>query len=367
MALPRLLFLLAITTRQSVAQWLSRDDLNCAGTTEGDIVSDTWLQCLGADGYTQLRNLCDLRVAACADRAPLNHNEKCKESIEGLFSALSCNSPTYAIEFVIIGVIIAVGVLLCYFAGLGMQSLKLRECSIVCNEVGLLVWKNWLLKKRFLKPLLMEILTPPVLLSVMVALKLLFPERQSVESVTLLPQLDPIPVDVTNMDDSIYGTILPAMPVYCLMAFAKPVPGLTAAVVREKELKFRYAMKTMGVSDTALTLSWNITYLVIYAAISFLTTILLTLPIFPGSESGFFANTSIVELFFFLLAFGLGNTAYCQLVSVFFDQVRRLVREMTRRSVLYTYGPYSIYTFTEICMSLSALDPPSSNLVVLAS
>jgi len=96
------------------------------------------------------------------------------------------------------------------------------------------------------------------------------------------------------------------------LTFIWPVTRIVASIVEEKELKIKEGMKIMGLRSSALTLSWVITY-----GIMFLISCLL---IVGGTGSNLYANSSQIMVFIFFLAFCASVFSFSFLMSTLFDK-----------------------------------------------
>ena len=111
-----------------------------------------------------------------------------------------------------------------------------------------------------------------------------------------------------------YGLVLSILSFFLVIGFVFPVSRLIRGLVLEKEMKMREGMKMMGLSDAALFGSWIATYIIFWAILAILITIISGSSIFKSS------NKASVWGVFFL--FGLSSTTFSYLISIFFSRAK---------------------------------------------
>ncbi|OQR99493.1 ATP-binding Cassette (ABC) Superfamily, partial [Achlya hypogyna] len=110
-----------------------------------------------------------------------------------------------------------------------------------------------------------------------------------------------------------YDTVASVFPLVFILAYLYAVSKVLVVLIQEKETKARELMKILGVSESAIVLSWFLTYLVIFLVASVLQALAGTL-LFPNTSGG------ILWVFFFL--FSITIWAYGFIVSTFFTNAR---------------------------------------------
>ncbi|OQS01309.1 ATP-binding Cassette (ABC) Superfamily [Achlya hypogyna] len=110
-----------------------------------------------------------------------------------------------------------------------------------------------------------------------------------------------------------FETIASVFPLVFIVAYLYAVSKVLVVLIQEKETKARELMKILGVSESAIVLSWFLTYLVIFLVASVLQALAGTL-LFPNTSGG------ILWILFFL--FSMTTWAYGFIVSTFFTNAR---------------------------------------------
>ena len=139
----------------------------------------------------------------------------------------------------------------------------------------------------------------------------------NVMGMTTLPQdtllMLPAPTRAYNNQVFLaYGGMF--VPLILVLGFLYPVSQMAKRVVLEKELRLREAMLIMGLSEAVMYTGWFIIYLVQYAVVSLIITILLKVTYVKKSNFGI-----IFFLFFF---FCLSIITLSGLIAVFFNKAR---------------------------------------------
>jgi len=96
--------------------------------------------------------------------------------------------------------------------------------------------------------------------------------------------------------------------------FNYPVTRLIKGIVEEKQLRIKEGMKMMGLTESALFMSWFATYFIIYFIMAFFITVVTSINVYSQSDQ------ALIFIFFFF--FTLASFSFCWLVSVFFNRSR---------------------------------------------
>ena len=118
----------------------------------------------------------------------------------------------------------------------------------------------------------------------------------------LIPPLPPFPFSA-----GVFFTLL------LVYAYLPPARGAVSAIVREKELRLREAMRLLGLSDAAYWFSWAATHWSGMMVSGLLCT-LLSIYTFPSTSS------IIMASFFALYSAAITASAYC--LATLFDHSR---------------------------------------------
>ncbi|KAH8952939.1 hypothetical protein BDL97_09G111100 [Sphagnum fallax] len=111
-----------------------------------------------------------------------------------------------------------------------------------------------------------------------------------------------------------YETVGPILGLMMCLTTLYPLGMLVKALVEEKENRAKETMLIMGLKPWVFTMSWLITYLVVFFLISLMVTALLSFTVFPRSDP------SILFLLFFL--FTLSLIPFGFFLSVFFSKAK---------------------------------------------
>ncbi|CAK9279363.1 unnamed protein product [Sphagnum jensenii] len=111
-----------------------------------------------------------------------------------------------------------------------------------------------------------------------------------------------------------YETVGPILGLMMCLTTLYPLGMFVKALVEEKENRAKETMLIMGLKPWVFTMSWLITYLVVFFLISLMVTALLSFTVFPRSDP------SILFLLFFL--FTLSLIPFGFFLSVFFSKAK---------------------------------------------
>lgn len=123
----------------------------------------------------------------------------------------------------------------------------------------------------------------------------------------------PLP-EAEHISDSFAETMAPILGLYLKLAFLWPFSRLVKQIVDEKERKIKEGLHMVGVNATAYMLSWIVMYLVGFAVLTLVITILCNVFLFP--------HTSFALMFVFLYSFVTSLVAMAILLSAFFDSAK---------------------------------------------
>jgi ATP-binding cassette subfamily A (ABC1) protein 3 len=138
----------------------------------------------------------------------------------------------------------------------------------------------------------------------------LLPQQGSEQCTMPEPFLFPFPVREYDQNP-FYNRVGYLLGLGLVMATLYPTSRLTKGLVEEKETKLREVMKIMGLSDSALQLSWLITGAVLFMWIACTSTLATTTSFIKSSDKG------IIFLFFAL--FCLSEVLLSMLLATFFS------------------------------------------------
>ncbi|GBG84246.1 hypothetical protein CBR_g38217 [Chara braunii] len=111
-----------------------------------------------------------------------------------------------------------------------------------------------------------------------------------------------------------YSAVSFVMGLLMCMSTLYPLGMLVKGIVEEKETRSRETMRIMGLRAWVLTLSWGITYLLIFAVAGLMVTVLLTGTFLPASDK------SVVFVLFYL--YGCSLVSFGLFMSVFFSRAK---------------------------------------------
>ncbi len=115
------------------------------------------------------------------------------------------------------------------------------------------------------------------------------------------------------------------------VAFLWPITRIAKLLVEEKESRIKEGMKMMGLSESALFLSWQFAYAIIFFIMSIIIVLATGSSIFKYSDKG--------RIFIFFWFFGLATFSYAYLLSTVFSKART-ASTMAAITYLVLYFPY---------------------------
>jgi ATP-binding cassette subfamily A (ABC1) protein 1 len=126
--------------------------------------------------------------------------------------------------------------------------------------------------------------------------------------------LRPFPAPGYTFD--IFASIIKGfLGLFLTISFTWPVTKIIGAIVLEKETRQKELMKIMGVSETALVISWILLYLILFLVQSLLITL-------TATYGGLFSHSNFFLVFLFFFLFGMSIFAFAAFVSSFFSQAK---------------------------------------------
>ncbi|CEG41294.1 atp-binding cassette superfamily [Plasmopara halstedii] len=141
---------------------------------------------------------------------------------------------------------------------------------------------------------------------------LLVPLRQAPQPY-LGASVAPFPID-SFVSSPFYDSVSTVFPIVFILSYLYSISRILVVLIQEKELRLREFMKILGVSESAIVVSWYITYILILSGSAILQA-------FVGSAS-LFANSSAVLIFLFFFLFSLSILAYGFMISTIFSKAR---------------------------------------------
>ncbi|KAF1329508.1 Abc transporter a family member 1, partial [Globisporangium splendens] len=123
----------------------------------------------------------------------------------------------------------------------------------------------------------------------------------------------PFPV-YAYVSSPFYDAVSDVFALVFILAYLYMISRVLVVFIHEKESRMREYMKILGVKESAILISWYITYI----GIAFLSAILQAL----GGLVGLFSNSSVVLIFLFFFLFGTSVLAFGFLVSAIFSKAR---------------------------------------------
>ncbi|GMF14304.1 unnamed protein product [Phytophthora lilii] len=150
------------------------------------------------------------------------------------------------------------------------------------------------------------------LLSPIAREQLLVPLRQAPQPY-FATTLAPFPIE-TFLSAPFYEQISSVFPLVFVLAYLYAISRVLVVLIQEKETRSREYLKILGMSESAIILSWYITYLIIFTVSAFLQAI--------ASTAGLFPNSDPVLIFIFFLLFSLSVLAFGFFMSTLFSRSR---------------------------------------------
>lgn len=150
------------------------------------------------------------------------------------------------------------------------------------------------------------------LLSTTAIEQLLFPLRQAPQPY-FATVVAPFPIE-SFLSAPFYDQVSSVFPLVFVLAYLYAVSQVLVALIQEKETRSREYLKISGMSESAIILSWYITYLLIFTLSAILQAI--------ASGAGLFPNSDFVLIFSFFLLFSLSVLSFGFFISAFFSRSR---------------------------------------------
>ncbi|CAI5718847.1 unnamed protein product [Peronospora effusa] len=123
----------------------------------------------------------------------------------------------------------------------------------------------------------------------------------------------PFPIEA-YVDSPFYDQVADMFAVVFILSYLYSISRILVVLIQEKELRLREYMKILGVKETAIVVSWYITYILIL----FMGSILQALT----GNVGLFSNSSVVLVFLFFFLFSLSVLAFGFMISTIFSKAR---------------------------------------------
>ncbi|KAF1315573.1 Abc transporter a family member 1, partial [Globisporangium splendens] len=123
----------------------------------------------------------------------------------------------------------------------------------------------------------------------------------------------PFPINAYT-SSPFYDQVKDVFALVFILAYLYMVSRILVVFIQEKESRMREFMKILGVKESAILISWYMTY----TGIAFVGAILQAL----AGLAGLFSNSSVVLVFLFFLLFGMSVLAFGFLVSAIFSKAR---------------------------------------------
>lgn len=210
------------------------------------------------------------------------------------------------------------------------------------RQIGNVVWKNFILKRRKWKSWLVEMMLPLVFSGILVVLANLESVVEDSEKEDLEGELELEGCDALEMNgkpskalQSLYNNLQPVVGIFFLLTYLRFVAALSAAMVLEKETKIREGLKMMGVPDRTLALSWYGTHCILFTPLA----LILALEVKYGKV---FPSTSLGSIFLFFWSFGLAMVSFCFMVAPWHDRSKTVALSAAFLWVLLYFPFYMV-------------------------
>eukprot|EP00941_MAST-03F_sp_MAST-3F-sp1_P006540 g6540.t1 len=125
----------------------------------------------------------------------------------------------------------------------------------------------------------------------------------------------PFPTSEFKSDPFYESAIPQVMTTLFVVAFCVPVFYFISRLVFEKESKIREGMAMMGLNQSALAVSWIISYMQKFTFHAIVCAVLLTKAVFDG-----LFDTSWILMFMLFFLYGFNTTCFCFMISQCFDK-----------------------------------------------
>ncbi|KAG7399525.1 hypothetical protein PHYBOEH_008650 [Phytophthora boehmeriae] len=123
----------------------------------------------------------------------------------------------------------------------------------------------------------------------------------------------PFPIE-SFLSAPFYDQVSSVFALIFVLAYLYAISRVLVVLIQEKETRSREYMKILGMSDSAIILSWYITYFIIFTVSAILQAI--------ASRAGLFPNSDPVLIFIFFLLFSFSVLAFGFFMSTLFSRSR---------------------------------------------
>ncbi|KAL3658018.1 hypothetical protein V7S43_017060 [Phytophthora oleae] len=142
--------------------------------------------------------------------------------------------------------------------------------------------------------------------------QLLVPLRQAPQPY-FATTVAPFPIE-SFLSAPFYDQVSTVFPLVFILAYLYAISRVLVVLIQEKETRSREYLKILGMSESAIILSWYITYFIIFTLSAILQAIASTAGLFPNSDS--------VLIFIFFLLFSLSVLSFGFFMSTLFSRSR---------------------------------------------
>ncbi|KAG3081260.1 hypothetical protein JG687_00006803 [Phytophthora cactorum] len=142
--------------------------------------------------------------------------------------------------------------------------------------------------------------------------QLLVPLRQAPQPY-FATTVAPFPIE-SFLSAPFYDQVSSVFPLVFVLAYLYAVSRVLVVLIQEKETRSREYLKILGMSESAIIVSWYITYLIIFVLSAILQAI--------ASSAGLFPNSDPVLIFIFFLLFSLSVLSFGFFMSTLFSRSR---------------------------------------------
>ncbi|KAL7995255.1 putative ABC transporter, AAA+ ATPase domain, ABC transporter A [Plasmopara halstedii] len=123
----------------------------------------------------------------------------------------------------------------------------------------------------------------------------------------------PFPIE-SFLSAPFYDQVSSVFPLVFVLAYLYAISRVLVVLIQEKETRSREYLKILGMSESAIILSWYITYLIIFTLSAILQAI--------ASSAGLFPNSDPFLIFIFFLLFSLSVLSFGFFMSTLFSRSR---------------------------------------------
>ncbi|KAG6967554.1 hypothetical protein JG688_00006265 [Phytophthora aleatoria] len=142
--------------------------------------------------------------------------------------------------------------------------------------------------------------------------QLLVPLRQAPQPY-FATTVAPFPIE-SFLSAPFYDQVSSVFPLVFVLAYLYAISRVLVVLIQEKETRSREYLKILGMSESAIIVSWYITYLIIFVLSAILQAI--------ASSAGIFPNSDPVLIFIFFLLFSLSVLSFGFFMSTLFSRSR---------------------------------------------